>query len=144
MQIFLTFCVSYTFWGVKIWMRAQIIWVRIAGEELTVAVLCLQALASKFGAFKMHNVHYTVIYRGIGYLHSVLSFYFWMQIFLTFCVSYTFWGVKIWMRARIIWVRIARQGTSSQYQNSYLDLVVWCSICQLNKNISKYWDGNAI
>ena len=37
-----------------------------------------------------------------------------------------------------------RQGTSSQCQNSYLDLVVWYSICQLNKNISKYWDGNAV
>ena len=39
---------------------------------------------------------------------------------------------------------LLRQGTSSQYQNSYLDLAVWYSICQLNKNISKYWDGNAI
>ena len=41
---------------------------------------------------------------------------------------------------------LRRQGTSSQYQNSYLDLAVWYwySICQLNKNISKYWDGNAI
>ena len=28
-----------------------------------------------------------------------------------------------------------RQGTSSQYQNSYLDLAVWYSICQLNQNI---------
>ena len=32
----------------------------------------------------------------------------------------------------------SRQGTSSQYQNSYLDLAVCISICQLNKNISKY------
>ena len=38
----------------------------------------------------------------------------------------------------------SRQSTSSQYQNSYLDLVVWYCICQLNKNISKYWDGNTI
>ena len=30
-------------------------------------------------------------------------------------------------------------------QNSYLDLAVWyLYICQLNKNISRYWDGNAI
>ena len=28
-----------------------------------------------------------------------------------------------------------RQGTSSQYQNSYLDLAVWYRICQLNQNI---------
>ena len=53
------------------------------------------------------------------------------------------------MRKALAWYyeRLStRQGTSSQYQNSYLDLAVWYwySICQLNKNISKYWDGNAI
>ena len=36
-----------------------------------------------------------------------------------------------------------RQGTSSQYQNSYLDLAVWYCICPLNQNINKYWNGNA-
>ena len=56
---------------------------------------------------------------------------------------------KIKMRKALAWYyeRLStRQGTSSQYQNSYLDLAVWYwySICQLNKNISKYWDGNAI
>ena len=37
-----------------------------------------------------------------------------------------------------------RQGTSSHYQISYLDLSFWYCICQLNQYIYKYCDGNAV
>ena len=39
----------------------------------------------------------------------------------------------------------ARQGTSSHFQKSYLDLGFWyISIFQFNQYVYKYWDGNAI
>ena len=70
-----------------------------------------------------------------------------------FCVQRALGRAQVWRptpsNGNHRWVNKAHctapwQGTSSQYQNSYLDLAVWYCICQLNKNISKYWDGNAI